>query len=165
MSDPMTRFVAPMCDAFAAPEQGRRFLDRLAATLAEFSDAALSEAAQAIILTRKVRSFPTIAECVEACENPRAVKARRASKARRAEHCDDETATRLLRSDVGRRAAVEGWVAELYMFLGRKGRHPSDAEERALRERAARMQGCGWYQQSNAAKIVERLRGIANEQR
>ena len=161
MSDPQTQFVLPLADCFEAPPQGRKFLARLAVELAEFSDAALTEGARALIRTRKTRAFPTVAECIEACRDPRALTAQaRAAKGRKPVF-DEAVATRMLQSEIGRRAGDEGWIAELYQHLRRTGRHPSDDEARAMRERVERMRGCDWYKQSKAAIICKELRELA----
>jgi hypothetical protein len=75
-----------------------------------------------------------------------------------------------VRSEMGARAASDGWVTLLWDYVYEHAREPDVAEQHALRARADEM----WREvptwpwacaREAVTKRFERLRGIANEQR
>lgn len=107
--------------------------------LSPYSDDSLEKAKQIIVASRKYRSFPLIAECLDACK-----EAQRWLRAQKPElglggkldtrkipewsNDRERLADDLVRCDLGRRASHEGWVSALHDFCRRELRLPVGPE-------------------------------------
>lgn len=140
MSNPAKSFIEPMSAFFDQPpgSNAGEFFAALADELSQFGDDFLAAGAKSIRLTRKYRSFPTIAECVEAVRTARLDVANTNERGPvtpqyGAKSDDDEwerkvAAWRLCRSDMGHEARKDGWLVALFDFCRERGRLPVGIE-------------------------------------
>lgn len=106
--------------------------------LSFYSDRVLEFAAKKLIFAeRQHKSFPTPAECLRACKDVHNEFSK--PEPRKSNQRDEwspeaiSQADKLLCSDIGRRAADEGWVWQLWDFLRRQGRWPNTHEASHLK--------------------------------
>jgi len=142
MGDVVRNFLNPMRLQFALPTlvkegQEQAFYKDYVEALGEFGDDELAYAAKWMKTTRETRTLPVIADCLEACRHAR--KAIRASgyqpqPRREGDTRDDwlphrvDTASKMICSEIGRRAAQEGWLLGLWDFCRKNERHPNSFE-------------------------------------
>lgn len=118
--------------------------------LAKYGADVLQRAANRIASTRKIRKFPLLAECLEACRDAQdevaAQVQRENGAARRASKSVDpwspqrvELADKLMRSDAGLQAADEGWIIFLHDFCREQGRLPNKFEAEDIRAKGLRL--------------------------
>ena len=142
MPDIMKSFIEPLMAVMTVKASDPGVLiDDLQSSLTNYSDKTLAAAAQKI-RTRKPRegfyrdaaTFPSVAECIEWCsmEMPKVTQA--ASEGvweRKAYNAD-----RLINSNLGRRAADEGWIMGLWDHYHEFGQEPSENKVHELRRKA-----------------------------
>ena len=143
-------FVVKMSVFGDVPSTGP-FMDGYVDNLARYSSEVLQEAANLLLATRKERRFPLPAECIEACQEienrlelkKTAEKLRERNVPKRLpldgkEWTKErvEMANRLMRSEVGRLAAQEGWIVALHDFCREQKRLPTKFEALDIREAA-----------------------------
>jgi hypothetical protein len=138
MMSPADSFVARMIDVFAAPqtENPKAYVDEMRKAIAGWDQATLDKAADRLVKTAKF--FPRPAEVIEVCE---AIAASRVVPDTRPQHGDWtsdalRTASGLIRSDMGREAAKDGWITQLHDFCRQKRRLPKGFEIAKLKTEA-----------------------------
>ena len=118
-----------------------------ARALSQYDGEVLQRAADAMLAVRSQRKFPLLAECLDACrsaQNEIASEAKRENDDRRqaAKSSNPSSpervkqAERMMNSDVGRRAAEEGWIVSLHDFCREQGRLPNKFEAEKVRAAA-----------------------------
>ena len=118
-----------------------------ARALSQYSDRVLQRAADEMLATRSQRKFPLLAECLEACRNAQdeiAGEAKRENdSARQSAKSKDpwspervHLADGMMRSELGREAAKEGWIVSLHDFCREEGRLPNKFEAERVRSAA-----------------------------
>ncbi|CAH1658620.1 conserved hypothetical protein [Hyphomicrobiales bacterium] len=131
-------FVAAMVKCFDDPpgsdEDG--FFDELVSSLRAFDEQALRAGARAIIRSRSSRRFPSIGECVKACEAEVPRERRKADTDMEREK--EGFAIRIARGALGQRAWQEGWGYALFDFVQSHLRTPNEEEELDLVDLAKR---------------------------
>lgn len=116
------------------------FLAEYARILKGYSASELNGAADRILRKHKFRTWPSIAECVNSCEEVRAKAKAEAPRTYRSEAFDYEQkrhfADGILREHMAtsERAAAEGWILGLHEFVTKHGRMPSTREVDGIRE-------------------------------
>jgi hypothetical protein len=135
---PSDSFVARMIDVFAAPqtENPKAYVDEMRKAIAGWDQATLDKAADRLVKTAKF--FPRPAEVIEVCE---AIAASRVVPDPRPQHGDWtsdalRTSSGLIRSDMGREAAKDGWITQLHDFCRQKRRLPKGFEISKLKTEA-----------------------------
>lgn len=109
------------------------YLDELAKMLAKYSEAVLEQATDMVLRTHRGRHWPTPSECVAACERvletERATSRQNGTGDRHPEWSAEaqRIADRLIQSELGRRAAREGWVVPLWDYCRRARALPDAA--------------------------------------
>ena len=136
MSDPQKSFIEPMLAVFDGPPGGNpgEFFASLTEDLARFSDDHLAASARSLRSSRKYRTFPTIAECLDAARNA-VVPGSSSSQSQGYGNQDHNLewqqkleAFRLCRNPVGYRARKEGWIVAMFDFCREYGRAPAGRE-------------------------------------
>lgn len=122
---------------FDSEEAEDQWLDSMERNLRVYTPSVLERACKRIVDTRKDRYFPLPAECRAACEE--IVKIEKAESATRLDepkhkfsgHADWQyrLADDLIMSDLGRRAARDGWILSLHDFCRNNGRLPTQEFE------------------------------------
>lgn len=145
-------FVDPMMMQFDLPkavrdddEKQAGFFSDYDEALGEFTSHELQHAAKLLKTTRTSRTFPVIADCLEACKHARdalqpPVKRRHGSDAEKYPEWSPERqrmADRMICGDMGWKAAEEGWLIALWDFCRNKERLPNcfEAEKVAKKSR------------------------------
>ena len=132
----LTEFVEPVSRRFNPPKGGQPFLDDLAMSLTRFTKYQLQRGLAYLTDKRTSGYFPTIAECVKACEGfpPEPAKAA-ALSGKFAPVVDDSfnakrKALELVRGNPAMAALArkENWLNALLDFAEEKGRLPSERE-------------------------------------
>lgn len=146
--DAMLSRFAMICDAPEVPDK-IKFMAEYARILAGYSKDELSEATDRILRLRRYKTWPSIAECVGACEDAREAKRHRhpaPNKVDTSAWSDAATqwADNECKCDDGRVAAEEGWMQGLHEFL----RHQYAKNERR------------WPNQSELAHIKKTARFV-----
>jgi hypothetical protein len=156
MSKHVSTFISKMVVHFGEPKfdvadsdkawAHREWLREMMSHLGDYEQEVLERAASSIAATRKHRNFPLISECKAACYEARrwlaeqkpalpmksVVGAHEMSEERAA------LARDLIRGDMGRQAAREGWIWGLYQFCLRNARLPERGKEiNEIKEAAA----------------------------
>jgi len=140
MSDVKESFIKPMLLQFSLPNSVKAgaekpFYADYGEALGEFTDDELAYAVKWLKTTRTTRTFPTIADCLEACKHAR--KAIRASgyQPKPPKQDPDEwlphrvdRATRLIQSDMGQQAVRDGAIIGLHDFIRKNERLPDRHE-------------------------------------
>ncbi len=116
----------------------------------KYADSELEAAAERILKTRKVRSWPTVGECVAALEDHRAERYRPAVVSKHPEWSQEAEASadKAIDSDIGRQAAQQGWLLGLHNHFRRMyaaktpGRLPTSHETVKLMKDAKYVQQC-----------------------
>ncbi len=146
------RFVGPMRKWFNDPPgaDSSGFFADLAGDLAPYTEYQLELAASSIRRTRKERYFPTIRECIDACEKMPAAPAHQAQltagkKTYRERELDQQDewrrrkeAERLCRCEMGRQADREMWLTALLEFAAEHLRLPERGEIADVKDLAER---------------------------
>jgi len=128
MSNPL---LARLAIVYGPPDSGdpAAYLAEVARMLVKYSDADLQRAGDLIIRTHRGRSFPTPAQIVTACEDakpePAPVQTKNDPAWSAAAFAD---ADRLLKSDMGHRAAREGWALGLHDYCRKHRCLPTPAK-------------------------------------
>ena len=157
MSDPLKFFIEPMLQVFEKPpgSDESAFFRALAGDLSGFSDSALTAGVKTLRETRKYRSFPTVAECLEAVRTsvsrsqPDHVPVD-SQNSRNTDEWDTKLeAFRLCRSQMGHRAKAEDWLVACYDFCVSNGRLPESRNE---------IEFCQW-QADESRRGIESNRG------
>lgn len=128
-------FIKPVTEAFREPpgSDAEAFFASLSAELAGFSSYQLGAGARQIKRERTSRTFPTIAECIGACERwPVSEPTKPQEESGRAVSDDDASHIRrrhafaILRGDAAfaRQASKEGWLGQIYDYAVEHGRLP-----------------------------------------
>jgi len=142
MADVYENFIDPMLLQFALPrpaENNRKafFMD-YAEALRDFTADELAYAAKWLKTTRETRTFPVIADCLEACKHARkAIRASSYQPKPRQQDPDEwlphrvDRASRLIQSDMGCQAVKDGAIIGLHDFIRKHERLP-DAHEYKL---------------------------------
>lgn len=147
-----TCFVGPMRRWFNDPPgaDGGGFFADLADDLRPYTPHQLGLAAASLRRSRAVRSFPTIRECIDACEKMPAVPAeqvrpvpgKKTYRERELDRQDEwrrlKEAERLCRSDLGILADREMWLTALIEFAAEHQRLPDRYELPAVKALAMR---------------------------
>lgn len=124
----------------------REWLREMMLHLGDYEQDVLERAASSIAATRKHRNFPLISECKAACYDARRWLAEQKPAlpmklAQTAHSMSEERAALardLIRGDMGRQAARDGWIWGLYQFCLRNARLPERGKELdAIKEAAA----------------------------
>lgn len=120
------------------PRAHGEWLKSMVRELKVYSPEALNKAGQIIVTTRKYRSFPLVAECLDACQEAEKwlrsqkpqLKFSGESRHRIPEWSDERVrlADDLVMTETGRRAAREGWILALHDFCRREMRMPEGHE-------------------------------------
>ncbi len=145
-------FVEPMRRWFTDPPsaQSGAFFADLADDLAPYTEHQLTLAASSIRRSRALRTFPTIRECIDACEKMPAAPAHQAQptagkKTYRERELDQQDewrrrkeAERLCRSEMGRQADREMWLTALIEFAAEHLRLPERGEIADVKDLAER---------------------------
>lgn len=147
--DAVTAFVANVRVHFnpdqMTAEQESTWVKSLARSVGKFPPDVIKAAAQHIIKTRKYKTFPLPADIIDACQSIEKSKlATELSKTLPQLKVVDETWTaerlraayELCRSDLGRKAAREGWALRLWNFYRVELRNPSPIEMSRLSREA-----------------------------
>ncbi len=154
----------------AAEGKEEAFLADYAEDLGRYPDAVLERAARMIRSRHQTRTLPTIADCLAACREAwgELAPAQAPNHTTMHPHWDTrriEAANRLIRSEVGRRAADEGWIVALWDFCREHERWPGRFEAEALKAASVRRR-CeiaeaieGWRQDGTLMPIIT---GIAD---
>jgi|SRR5687767_5847129 len=141
MGDVSVSFLQPMLRHFKLPQGANADpaawqLDYEEA-LSFYSDRVLEFAAKKLIFAeRKTAMFPVPAECLKSCKEVHGEFAKPEPKRKGHDEWSPEAIKRadeLLCSDIGRRAADEGWVWQLWDFLRRQQRWPNGQEADRLK--------------------------------
>lgn len=143
------------------------FLAEYARILKGYTASELAAAADEILKKHRFKTWPSIAECVNACENGRARAAQ--SKPKSYATADDTYVSRqgfadaTLRShrQTAERAAMEGWLLGLHEFVMKQGRMPNVREASEIRETSDFVTRCATGQQDMGA-LHHPLRALAN---
>ena len=182
----MTTFVQVMLRYFSEPQTAdlEAWTADLASDLASFPQEALEGAVRWFRQNRKFKSFPSIAECMEACRNnmpaPPEPKAPPPDPNR---PLTPDSVDRLLRGDVTDRgdhqvwremalqALNEGWLTGLHDFARDKRRRPNPSEVFDIRAAMQRLDDCinrglhsppGSIDRIMADAIIGRRKAMAN---
>jgi len=147
-------FVEPMLMQFDLPkavrdddEKQAGFFGDYDEALGEFTSHELQHAAKVLKTTRTSRTFPVIADCLEACKHARdalqpPVKRRHGSDQDKYPEWMPERqrqADALICSDMGRKAADEGWLIGLWDFCREKQRLPNRFEAEKIAKRSKKI--------------------------
>lgn len=129
-------FGEPKCDDLES------FVGEYTDALGRYSTAEQDAAATALRDSHRYRSWPTVADCVAACQGVRELAARlkpRPSEATYPEWSKERLALayRLIKGDLGRQAAREGWILGLWDFVRNHGRLPTGREIADVRASSA----------------------------
>jgi hypothetical protein len=150
VSNVIEKFVAPLRVSFVVPQgfDPVAFGVDMEEALDGFSDHQLTEAVRWIKHNRTHRTFPTIAECRQACERfSAAPSARRSSEFQ----SDEEKRSEAIRQRIRERDAIllcqasplshqanrEGWLVTLLEFVEDRGTMPNEFEVRRLKAKSA----------------------------
>lgn len=136
---PENHFIDRMLSIFHAPitENESGFVDEMRKAIKGWDLSTLNEAADRIAKTAKF--FPKPAEVIEVCEiiaNERAPKGSTPPVNLFFTGEAFRTANRLIRSEMGREAARDGWIGQLHDFCRQKGRLPKGFEISHLKSEA-----------------------------
>jgi hypothetical protein len=139
------KFITPLRAHFADPSVAdtKLFYLHIAADLAEFNDAELTEAATQIRRSSDGKRFPTLSECLDACREAKTTLAlRKAAAARKSsvkpkmsaeeERLRKKFADEQLRQPIAQTAADEGWIIGFHDFCEDEGRLPNLQEIRKI---------------------------------
>lgn len=148
MADVYDDFVTPMLLQFTLPksadEDRKAFFRDYAEALGDFTSHELQHAAKLLKTTRTSRTFPVIADCLEACKHARdtlqpPAKRRHGSDAEKYPEWTpgrQRMADRMMNSEIGRQAADEGWIVALWDFCRKQQRWPDDREAKNIKSQA-----------------------------
>jgi hypothetical protein len=149
MSSVKQKFIDPLVMAFSLPPNADmdqagwlRIYDE---QLSGFTDSVLEAAAKNLIASRKMRSFPLVAECLEACRAAhesamlRARVDEKGSTSRKNDPAFKDAcralADKLFASELGRQALKEDWGWTLHDWLMKNQRQPNRFEVEEIRKR------------------------------
>lgn len=179
--DKISKFITTLIVHFpkrhATPADQAEWLTAMAHALQSFDPSILDLAARKIIDTRTDRFFPLPAECRKFCNEVARDEAERKPRldtgnydpvaAKWKEWSQDRIAwaDRLIQSEMGRRAAREGWISTLHDFIRVNNRMPKADHEIAtcIRIAAEFMESYedavrgGWQQAASLASLGEKM--------
>lgn len=126
---------------YGAPdsEDPGAYLNEVARLLAGFSEAELSKAGDALLSAHKSRSWPTPAQCVDACYAARGKPPSPVPEAPKYPEWSREAiaaANKLVMSDIGRQAADQGWILALHDFCRKERRLPNETEQHRIKRKS-----------------------------
>ena len=132
MSEAADKFIARMLVVYGQPDTAddEMFVAEYKRILSNYPADVLDAAVVRLLKTRKYRTWPTIADCVTVAEAVCADKAREqkapiiAGEARR----KAELVEAVMRSEMAKTAAREGWILGLKGFVETHNRRPRDYE-------------------------------------
>ena len=122
---------------FENDESEQAWLGMMVDELRVFDEPVLVEAAR-YLLRKKLRVFPLLAECVDACVEAKKFLEFKTPKLADPKQRPDSAgrfealAADIMRGSLGRQACREGWGLILQGFVVKKGRQPNDYEVRDL---------------------------------
>jgi hypothetical protein len=150
-------FVNRLWNVFGEPKTNdlESFIDEYVRALSRYGVDALNEGADELFANLKrefrVSHWPTIKECIDACNTAsRAIHARnnpapkltRDYAAEDKRSYDERRAAEMIRGSVAERACRDGWIVGLHDFVRDNNRLPHGDEERALISSAAFVREC-----------------------
>lgn len=131
MSNPM---LARLGVIYGPPQSvdPKAFLDEMENMLGKYSAEVLDKAADRVIRTHRGRQWPTPSECINACEDVLEVDRSHAARKPQDERYPEWSssaiakADKLIQSELGRRAAREGWISTLWDYCRSAGALPDN---------------------------------------
>lgn len=149
MSSVKTKFIDPLVMAFSLPTNMDRdplgWLRIYDEQLSGFTESVLEAAAKQMIATRTMRSFPLVAECLEACRaaHESAMLRARVDEKGATSRKDDPAfkdacralADKLFACELGRQALKEDWAWTFHDWLMKNQRQPNRFEIDEIRKR------------------------------
>lgn len=142
--DALGKMIERLLTQFTPPEFGWEL--EAIKLLSDIPDNALDAAATSILKTRKYRDFPSIYDIREAAgvwiAAQRAASIRQTPRVIDGRECTSETEARAitaLKTDLGKRAASEGWAAGLFQYVYNHGRMPDSSEQMTIRREQDRL--------------------------
>lgn len=145
-TDAIDKFTRRLMNVFGEPKTTDlgAYLAELANILGGYSDAELQEAATLLMRAAKYRTWPLPAEMLEAAKSARRELLAKGRETKPAENHNPDpwseqakaAADKLINSDLGRKAAHEGWIGGLYSFCRQHRRLPHPREQHTLIENA-----------------------------
>lgn len=144
MSDVKENFIKPMLLQFNLPNSvkagaEKAFYGDYGDALGKFTDDELAYAVKWLKTTRTSRTFPVIADCLEACNHARkAIRASGYQPKQRQQDPDEwlpyrvEKANKLIQSEQGRQAVKDGAIIGLHDFIRRHDRAPDRHEYQVI---------------------------------
>lgn len=137
MSDHVKPLLNRLVVVFGQPrtDDVEMFLAEYARTLGRYALPELDAAVDRLLMQHRHRSFPTIAECVNAVHESRDVAASTRQRTIGSyepagwRSADSSIADGLCRSDIGRQAYRDGWLNGLHRFCAREHRLPNSHEQ------------------------------------
>lgn len=153
MGNVSEKFIKPLLQVFTPPktDDSAAWVAVYQSALGSFGDDALAAAAQRIIGTRDVRSFPLPAECSVACRESIESMALSEKRASRPDNSSEirggpfdqrypewsdrrrKNADELIQCEMGRQAAREDWIWTLWDFCRENERLPDPHEATRVR--------------------------------
>lgn len=126
-------FIKPLRSMFGDPpgDDPKQALKIYIQSLDKYSPDVLSTASIGLIRRQARRTWPTVAECLAACDDAahEAYKARPKDDGADSDLLEHWSVIRTLRNYQGTRAAIEGgWVGALYDFVRKNKRLPDERE-------------------------------------
>ncbi len=125
---------------YGAPdsEDPGAYLNEVAKLLKGFSEVELLKAGDSLLSAHKGRSWPTPAQCVEACMASRGKTVHTPEGPKYPEWSREaiSAANKLVMSDIGRQAADQGWILALHDFCRKERRLPNETEQHRIKRKS-----------------------------
>ncbi len=162
----MSVFITRLITLFGEPktEHPDAYIREYREALKRFDDAVQKRGSDELIRNHRMRVWPTVAECIRACEE--AMPKPPPKRLHQYADWTDEAIARadeLVRGDMGRTAAAEGWHVGLHDFCRHHGRLPSgwqiETIKREARDFAAAYAAVGSV---GIASLRQRLMDLGN---
>lgn len=146
-------FIRPMMVAFRDPPSGdaEAFFQDLAGELSCFTEYQLEAGARQLRHERTARTFPTMAECIAACDRwPKQRPVIIHSEARAEDNGDlgsafhrKKVAHQMMRQDYAfsRQASKDGWLGQLFDYVMERGVMPPHEAAGRLKAQAEKVRG------------------------
>jgi hypothetical protein len=124
----ITTFVRPLKAAFGSPRKAEddaiEFMAGYVRVLRAYPASVLTQAVDHILSNRDKRGWPLVAECKAVCE--RFMPRKQPATAGGIDPHYPDLANRVCAERaIGKRAAEEGWIVELWEFVNKYGREPA----------------------------------------
>lgn len=170
MSDVGEHFIKPLLLQFILPNTAKEgqeaaFYQDYQEALSDFTSHELEHAAKLLKTTRTSRTFPVIADCLEAARQARdalqpPVKKRQQERGTPPEWTDERQreAGRLICCEMGRQAADEGWLIALWDFCRKNERRPNKFEAEKI---AAYSKGTWAYVEDAEKEMIARGQDVS----